>query len=371
MRAQDFEIPLVNLNRQYAALKVDVLAAISDVLETKEFILGPYVRTFEREFATYHGVEHAIGCSSGTSAISLALEALGIGEGHEVITVGHTFAASAGAIRNAGAIPVFIDIEPGAYGMDPSLIEAAVTSRTRAILPVHIYGTPCDMTAIDEIARARGVVVIEDAAQAHGAEFNGRRIGVFGAAATFSFYPGKNLGAYGDAGAVTTNDTPLAERIRKLRDHGRASKYTHDIVGHNHRMDGIQGAVLSVKLKQLDSWTNRRRAVAARYDAAFRAQGFKTIEADAKAKPVYHLYVVEASNRDEVREALGERGIATGIHYPVPLERQPAFAPWAGPKHLAITERVADRIVSLPICGDITDDEQTRVIDAFLDVARI
>jgi dTDP-4-amino-4,6-dideoxygalactose transaminase len=370
MRGQDYEIPLVNLNRQYDGLRDEVSAAISEVLERKEFILGPFVERFESEFAIYHEVAHAVGCSSGTSAISLALEGLGVRAGDEVITVGHTFAASAGAIRNVGALPVFVDIEPDAYGMDPAVIEGAITPRTKAILPVHIYGTPCDMSAIGEIASRRALVVIEDAAQAHGATLKGRRIGGFGNAATFSFYPGKNLGAYGDAGAITTNDAALAERIRKLRDHGRMSKYMHDSIGYNHRMDGIQGAVLSVKLKYLDQWNSHRRAVASRYDAVFRARGFKTMRPSAAAISVYHLYVVEASNRDTVRDALAQRGIATGIHYPVPLEKQPAFKPWAGCAPLAVTERIVERIVSLPICGDITEREQDRVIEAFLDVAR-
>lgn len=370
MRGRGSPIPLVNLDRQYDGLRDEVAGAIAEVLESKEFILGPYVSRFESEFAIYHGVAHAIGCSSGTSAISLALEALGVRAGDEVITVGHTFAASAGAIRNVGALPVFVDIEPAAYCMDPRAIEEVITPRTKAIMPVHIYGTPCDMSAIGEIASRHALAVVEDAAQAHGATFKGRRIGGFGNAATFSFYPGKNLGAYGDAGAITTNDDALAGHMRKLRDHGRTSKYMHDIVGYNHRMDGIQAAVLSVKLKYLDGWNSRRRAVAARYDATFRARGFKTMKPSPEATSVYHLYVVEASNRDVVRDALAQCGIASGVHYPVPLEKQPAFKPWAGRASLAVTERIAERIVSLPICGDITDEEQDRVIEAFLEIAR-
>lgn len=369
MRGQDYDIPLVNLNRQYDTLRDEVTAAIGAVLESKEFILGPYVKQFEDEFAAFHRVKHAIGCSSGTSAISLVIEALGIGAGAEVITVGHTFAATAGAIRNTGAAPVFVDVDPRSYAMDPAALERAITPRTKAILPVHIYGTPCDMAAINRIAEARGLVVIEDAAQAHGAELNGKRVGGWSRAATFSFYPGKNLGAYGDAGAVVTSDDALAERIRKLRDHGRMSKYTHDIVGYNHRMDGIQGAALSVKLKYLEGWNERRRALAARYDAAFRPKGFKTIEPTSGSLPAYHLYVVEMENRERVRAALADCGISSGVHYPVPLEKQIAFAPWAGAS-LPVTERAADRILSLPICGDLRNDEQDRVIAAFLGVAR-
>jgi dTDP-4-amino-4,6-dideoxygalactose transaminase len=367
---QDYRIPLVNLKRQYDGLRDEVTAAMSEVLESKEFILGPFVSRFESHFATYHEVAHAVGCSSGTSAISLALEGLGVHAGDEVITVGHTFAASAGAIRNVGAVPVFVDIEPEAYGMDPRAIEAAISPRTRAIVPVHIYGTPCDMFAIAEIARRHELAVVEDAAQAHGATLQGRRVGGLGTAAAFSFYPRKNLGACGDAGAITTNDAALADRLRKLRDHGRISKYVHDIIGYNHRMDGIQAAVLTVKLKYLDQWNSHRRAAAHRYDAAFRVRGFKTIRPSATAMSVYHLYVVEVSNRDAVRIALARRGIATGTHYPVPLENQPAFKPWAPSAALTVTERVAERILSLPVCGDITEQEQDQVIEAFLDIAR-
>jgi len=369
MSAKAGKIPFVNLDRQYDALRGEMANAIEQVLDAKAFILGPYVEKFEREFATFQDTRHAIGCSSGTSAISLVLEALGIGGGDEIVTVGHTFAASAGAIRHVGAVPVFIDIEPAAYTMDVDCIESAITSRTKAIMPVHIYGTPCDMLAIGEIAKGRGIAVIEDAAQAHGAAIGGRKIGAFGTAATFSFYPGKNLGAYGDAGAIVTNDDALADRIRKLRNHGRMSKYLHDIVGYNHRIDGIQGAVLSVKLKYLAAWNERRRAVAARYDAAFRPLGFKTIVPLPGIECVYHLYVVEVSNRDVVQHALADRGVATGVHYPVPLNKQPAFASWAAGTVLPVTERIVPRIVSLPICAEITDEEQDRVIAAFLDIA--
>lgn len=364
------QIPLVNLSRQYDSLRDEMTAAIGEVLESKAFILGPFVEKFEREFASYHEAAHAIGCSSGTSAISLIFEALGVVAGDEVITVGHTFAASGGAVRNVGAVPVFIDIEEKAYGLDAACIEAAITSRTKAIMPVHIYGTPCDMDAIGEIARKHNLFVVEDAAQGHGATYKGRKIGGIGIAASFSFYPGKNLGAYGDAGAITTNDAVLAEKIRKLRDHGRMSKYTHDIIGYNHRMDGIQAAVLSAKLKHLPAWTERRRALAGCYHSAFRSLGFKTVEPPKDVTSVYHLYVVEVSNREAIRHALGAAGIATGVHYPVPLHKQPAFAPWSHGVSLPVTERIVDRIISLPICADLSDEEQTKVIATFVGVAR-
>jgi dTDP-4-amino-4,6-dideoxygalactose transaminase len=364
-------IPFVNLDRQYAAIKDEIAAAIAAVLESKAFILGPHVRSFEAAFASFQGAKHAIGCSSGTSAISLVLEAMGIGAGDEVVTVAHTFSATAGAIRHVGATPVFVDIEPTAYTMDVSAMQAAVTKRTKAILPVHLYGTPCAMSEIADFARGRGLAIVEDAAQAHGATRGGKSMGAFGSAATFSFYPGKNLGAYGDAGAIVTDDDALAERIRKLRDHGRTSKYTHDIAGYNHRMDGIQGAVLSVKLEYLAKWNERRRAVAKRYDAALRPLGFKTIEPPADALSAYHLYVVEVSNRDAVQKALRDAGIETGVHYPVPLHKQPAYRRWSAEVVLPVTERIAERVLSLPICGDISDAEQDRVIAAFTAVANI
>jgi dTDP-4-amino-4,6-dideoxygalactose transaminase len=362
-------IPLVNLDRQYETLRAEIGPAIDAVLESKAFILGPYVQAFEKEFAAYTGARHAIGCSSGTSAISLALEAMGVGAGDEVITVGHTFAATAGGIRHVDAIPVFVDVDPDAYLMDPAALEKAITTRTKAIVPVHLYGTPCDMDAINRVAQKHGLFTLEDAAQAHGATRNGKGAGSMGTAATFSFYPGKNLGAYGDAGAITTNDDALAERMRKLRDHGRMSKYAHDIVGYNHRMDGIQGAILSVKLKYLPAWNARRAAVAARYDGVLRQHGFKTAAVPQGATSAHHLYVVEVSNRDEIQKAMAAEGIATGVHYPIPLHQQPAFAQWStGP--LPLTEAVVSRIMSLPICGDLNDEEQGRIIEAFLAVAK-
>lgn len=359
----------MNLDRQYDSIRDEIAVALANVLESKAFILGPFVEKFEREFAAFHDVPHAVGCSSGTSAISLTLEAMGVGPGDEVVTVGLTFAASASAVRNVGAVPVFVDVEPASYTMEPQALEAAITPRTKAVIPVHLYGTPCDMDAICEIAARHRLVVVEDAAQAHGAAWNGRMVGGWGRAATFSFYPSKNLGAYGDAGAVATKDPELAERIRRLRDHGRVSKYEHGIVGYNHRLDGIQGAVLSVKLRHLPEWNERRRAVAARYDAALQPAGFKTIKPADRATPVYHLYVVEVSNRERVQTALRDCGIATGVHYPVPLHRQAAFAPWVGGQPLEVTDRVTGRIVSLPICGAISDADQDRVIDTFRAVA--
>ena len=366
---EHLRIPFVNLDRQYDEIREEIAPAIEKVLESKAYILGPFVEDFERDFSDFIGVKHAIGCSSGTSAISLLLEALELGVGDEVITVGHTFAATAGAIRHIGCVPVFVDIEQKSYLMNPSEIQKAITTRTRAIMPVHLYGTPCDMGAIMDIASRSNLFVIEDAAQAHGAKFHGAAAGSLGTGGTFSFYPGKNLGAFGDAGAITTNDDALATRIRKLRDHGRMSKYMHDVVGYNHRMDGIQGAVLSVKLRHLTEWNRRRHATALRYDSALVDRGFKVIEVPQGVLSAHHLYVVEVSNRAEVQEALSKCGVATGVHYPVPLQNQPAFSRWKT-ESLPVTEHTASRILSLPICGAITEDEQSFVIDAFLKVAK-
>ena len=363
-------IPLVNLGRQYDSMREEIDSAIRAVINSRSFIQGPFVEAFERSFAAFCGAQHAIGCSNGTAAISLALEAAGVRSGDEVITVAHTFAASANAICNIGAVPVFVDIEPDSYTIAVENVAAALTKRTRAILPVHIYGTPCNMVDLAAVVAGRDIVIVEDAAQAHGALSDGKPVGTFATAATFSFYPGKNLGAYGDAGAVTTNDTAIAERLRKLRDHGRSSKYLHDSVGYNHRMDGIQGAILSVKLERLAQWNETRRKLAARYDSAFRQCGFKTISPSNRTQPVYHLYVVECANRNEVQAILAAAGIDTGVHYPVALHRQVSFAQQSANVSLPVTERISDRILSLPMCADLIESEQDRIIEQFLRVAR-
>jgi dTDP-4-amino-4,6-dideoxygalactose transaminase len=363
-------IPLVNLGRQYTHLRDEINGAIQRVIDSRSFIQGPFVEAFEREFAQFCDCRFAVGCANGTAAITLALHAAGVNSGDEVITVAHTFAATANAIRAVGAIPRFVDIEPDSYCVDVDRLTEVISARTKAIVPVHIYGTPCNMTELTEIANARGVTVIEDAAQAHGASFDGRPVGSFGKAATFSFYPGKNLGAYGDAGAVITNDVGIAARVRKLRDHGRSGKYLHDIVGFNQRMDGIQGAILSVKLAHLAAWNETRRSIAKRYDRALRKHGFKTVAPSNRSWAVYHLYVIECSNRGDVQRSLAAAGIDSGVHYPVPLHRQPSFEHGCAGLSLPVTERIADRIVSLPICPDLSEGEQEYVIDQFLSVAR-
>jgi dTDP-4-amino-4,6-dideoxygalactose transaminase len=368
VRGQDLRIPLVNLDRQFEYIRDEVRQALDDVISDKQFILGPHVERFEAQFAAFQEVPHAIGCSNGTAAISLALEALGVGDGDEVVTVGHTFAATAGGIIAAGAVPVFVDIEPGTYCIDVERIPAAVTKRTKAVMPVDIYGTIADMPRILDVARDYKLLVIEDAAQAHGARLNGQRAGALPAAATFSFYPGKNLGAIGDAGAVVTADAEMAHRIRRLRDHGRDEKYWHPSVGRNERMDGIQAAVLSVKLKHLEKWNARRREIAKRYDEAFMPRGFKVIAPRDGSEPAYHLYVVELSNRDAVVGRLRERSIASGVHYPVPLFDQPAFRDCRLVGDGAVTRRAASRVLSVPICPELTDSEQSEIIEAVVSV---
>jgi dTDP-4-amino-4,6-dideoxygalactose transaminase len=363
-------IPLVDLSAQYEALKPELHAAIDDVFLAGRYIQGPAVEAFEQAFAGKMGAGHGIGCANGTASLSLALEALGVGAGDEVITVAHTFIATAEAICHVGAKPVFVDIEPAAYGMDAAILEAAITARTRAIIPVHLYGVPCDMDPILAIARKHGLKVIEDAAQAHFATYRGRSVGNLGDCGSFSFYPGKNLGAYGDAGFISTNSADTAALLRKLRDHGRTSKYLHDIIGYNQRMDALQAAMLSVKLRHIGSWIASRRKIAARYDARLRPAGFKTITPQPGCEPVYHLYVVEVSNRDAVAAALGAQQIATGVHYPVPLHKQPALLRQGSHPALPVTEKIAARVISLPIYPELVEPDVDRVCDIFLKCAQ-
>lgn len=343
-------IPLVDLHAQYLSLKPEMDAAIQGVLDQTSFILGPHVETFEKAFAAFCGAEHCIGMGNGTDATVLALEGLGVGRGDEVITVSHTFIATAEGISELGAVPVFVDIRPDTLLMDVTKIEGAITPRTKAILPVHLYGQTVDMDPLLEIARKHGLKVVEDACQAHGAEYKGRRAGSMGDAATFSFYPGKNLGAYGDAGAVVTNHAEVADWIRRKRNHGRATKYTHDFVGRNSRMDGLQGAVLNVKLPYLEAWNAQRREIATHYDAMLAPMGVRRVAVQQECLPAYHLYVIRVGDRDQVLARLKETSIEAGIHYPVPLHLQKAYA-HLGMKSgdLPVTEAAAYEILSLPI----------------------
>ena len=363
-------VPFVDVAGQDAHLHDELMSAIEAVVRSGQFIGGPEVDAFERAFGERVGVP-GVGCSSGTSALSVLFEVAGIGRGDEIVTTPHTFIATAAAVAHVGATPVFADIEPASYNLDPAAAEAAIGPRTRAVLPVDIYGTPADMAAFELIASRSGVFLFEDAAQAHGATLGERPAGSFGNAATFSFYPGKNLGAMGDAGFLASSDPSLLDRARRLVDHGRDTKYVHGVIGYNHRIDALQAAILRVKLGHLDRWTANRRAVAAAYDRPMTEAGFKVIEVPPGSASSYHLYVVEVENRDEVIDHLRSRGIGCGIHYPVPLHLQPAFAhlghrPGAFPN----AERAASRVLSLPIDGEISASTAARVADVFLEVAK-
>jgi len=363
-------IPIINLEAQYKRLKPEIMAVVDEVFESRAFIQGKYVRQFENKFCDALGVSHGAGCANGTAALILALNALGISKGDEVITVAHTFVATAEAICQCGAKPVFVDIDPDTYTIDPEALKSAITKKTRAIIPVHIYGAPCDMDSILDVARQKNIAVIEDCAQAHLATYKGKCVGGLGDAGRFSFYPGKNLGAFGDAGLVTTNNDETASLIHKLLDHGRVSKHEHDIIGYNFRMDGVQAAILTVKLHYLEEYNSARRANAALYDNRLRESGFKVIEPTQDSEPVYHLYIVEVSNRDEVAECLKSNQIGYGVHYPIPLHLQPAFKDLGyRPGDLSVTKAVSGRVLSLPMCPELTEDQVERVCDIFLKVA--
>ncbi len=348
-------IPFVDLKAQYASIKDEVDAAIQSVLESCEFTLGSEVIAFEEAFAAYCRAEHGIGVNTGTSALHLALLAADVGPGAEVITVPFTFVATAAAIHYTGAKTVFVDIDPRSFTMDVNAIEAAITARTKAIIPVHLYGQPADMDPILEIAKKRGVVVIEDACQAHGAEYKGRRAGGLGDMGCFSFYPGKNLGAYGEGGMVVTDNPDHARKIRMLRDWGAETRYQHVLKGYNYRMEGIQGAVLRVKLRHLDKWTKARRAAAAHYDALLADSAVVTPRAMSYAQHVYHIYAIRTQMRQASQEALHAKGIHTGIHYPTPVHLLPAYSDLgyqAG--DFPHSEQAANEVLSLPMSGELT-----------------
>lgn len=357
-------IPFVDLKAQYASIKNEVNAAIQGVLDSCQFTLGSEVAAFEQEFAAYCQTAHGIGVNTGTSALHLALLAANIGVGDEVITVPFTFVATVSAIDYTGATPVLVDIDPRTYTMDVNAIEAAITSRTKAILPVHLYGQPADMDPILEIARRRGLLVIEDAAQAHGAEYRGRRVGSLGDMGCFSFYPGKNLGACGEGGMVVTNNANYARTIRMLRDWGAENKYQHVLKGYNFRMEGIQGAVLRVKLRHLESWTEARRTAAKRYSELLAGSGISTPESVSYARHVYHIYAIRSAKRSTWQESLSAQGIQTGIHYPIPVHLLPAFADLgytAG--QFPHSEQAANEVLSLPMFAELTA-EQCQVVSS-------
>ncbi|HEY80983.1 MAG TPA: DegT/DnrJ/EryC1/StrS family aminotransferase [Caldilineae bacterium] len=359
-------VPLVDLKAQYLSIKPEIDAAIQRVIDKTSFIMGDEVARFEQAFAAYCGAKYAVGVASGTAALFLALLAHGIGPGDEVITTPFTFFATGEAISQVGAKPVFVDIDPVTYNIDPNRIEAAITSSTKAIMPVHLYGQPADMDPINAIAEKHGLMVIEDAAQAHGSRYKGQRAGSLGHSACFSFYPSKNLGCYGDGGAVVTNDPKVAESVAKLRNHGRVTKYEHDELGYGHRLDGIQAAILGAKLPHLDAWNAGRRERAARYDELLADLPVTTPEHLPYTEPVYHCYTIrleEGVDRDVIVRHLKAQGVGVGVHYPIPLHLQPAYRflelePGAFP----ISEAMAKRVLSLPLYAELTDEQQDDVV---------
>ena len=364
-------IPFVDLKAQYAGIKDEIAVAIQGVLESCQFTLGSEVAALEKEFAVYSGAREAMGVNSGTSALHLALLAADIGPGDEVITVPFTFVATAAAIHYTGATPVYVDIDPKTFNMDPAKVEAAITRNTRAIMPVHLYGQPADMGPIVEIARRHGLIVIEDAAQAHGAEYKGRRVGSLADMACFSFYPGKNLGAYGEAGMVTTDNPDYAKRIRMLRDWGAEQKYHHVLKGYNFRMEGIQGAVLRVKMRHIEAWTEARRAAARYYDQAFAGSGIETPRQSNDTRHVYHVYAVRSPERARWQQELTAKGVQTGIHYPIPVHLQPAYADARWQRgDFPHSEKASNEVLSLPMYPELNRVQQDEVVAAVLETAK-
>ena len=358
-------IPLVDLKAQYASIADEIDPAVRRVFENGDFVLGEDVTAFEHEFAAYCEVEHVVGVDSGISALELAMRALDIGLGDEVITPANSFIASSSAISFTGATPVWVDVDPTTHNIDIRAVRRAVTSRTKAIMAVHLFGQPADMDPLLEIARDHQLAVIEDAAQAHGARYKGRRVGSLGDVAAFSFYPGKNLGAYGDAGAIATNRDDLAARVRTMGNYGQRQKYDHTTLAWNRRLDTLQAAVLRVKLRHLDTWSDARRRHASRYHELLTAAGVDRPGLIPAAEHVYHLYVVESDRRDELRQFLQDRGIEASMHYPIPIHLQAAYA-GRGFRRGAfpVTERLAERVISLPMFPELRDDQLVRVTDA-------
>jgi dTDP-4-amino-4,6-dideoxygalactose transaminase len=363
-------IPLCDLYAQYLTIKADIDAAITRTIVHSSFIGGEELQAFEAEFASYCESKACVGVGNGTDALYLALRGLGVGPGDEVITVAHTFIATAETITLTGARPIFVEIKEDTMLMDPDALESAITSRTRAIIPVHLYGQPCDMDGIMEVASRHQLKVVEDAAQAHGARWRGKRVGSIGDVGCFSFFPGKNLGAYGDAGAVVSQDEQLIRRIRMLANHGRMDKYMHEYEGVNSRLDGLHAAVLRVKLRHLDAWNEARRRHARQYMEALRDSGAKLPVVHPHAEPVWHLFVVRVGDRDSVQTVLQKQGIAAGVHYPVPLHLQPAYKYLEIPEaSLPVTERVAAHVLSLPMYPELSRDQIEVISRAVIEAA--
>jgi dTDP-4-amino-4,6-dideoxygalactose transaminase len=365
IQSEQPQVPFCDLAAQYRSVEAELNEAVLNVIRRSDFILGSEVRALEEEFAAFCGAQYAVGVDSGTSALELALRAYDIGPGHEVITAANSFIASALAISHAGATPVLVDVDPRTYTLDVAAIGQAITSRTRAILPVHLYGHPAHMHPIRQLAERNGLIVIEDACQAHGARYYGRRAGSLGHAAAFSFYPGKNLGAYGDGGMVVTNDRDVAERVEMLRNYGQQEKYHHLIRGYNRRLDTLQAAVLRVKLNYLEVWNAARRRHAELYSSLLDGTGVVTpLEADG-AESVWHLYVIRVDQRDSLRDHLAKRGINPGIHYPIPIHLQEAYRDLGHkPGDFPVTEAYAKQILSLPMYAELTSDQILLVAEA-------
>jgi len=366
----DRNIPLVDLRRQYLSIKPEIDAAIFEVINSSAFIGGKYTQAFERAFAEFCNARHCVGVGNGTDAIFLALKALGIGHGDEVITAANTFIATAEAITMCGAKVVFADADPTSHAIDPEQIEAKITPRTKAIIPVHLYGHPADMDRILQLAAEHDLKVIEDAAQAHGARYKDHVVGSIGHMGCFSFYPGKNLGAYGDAGAIVTNDEELATKARMLANHGRVQKYNHEIEGVNSRLDGLQASILATKLKHLPDWTNRRREIANQYNHCLKDTHLVTPCESEDVEAAYHLYVVRTkrSLRDSLIKHLKSKGISSGIHYPIPL---PALDAYAYMKHseedFPVATELSTRILSLPMFPELEDREVRYIVQQIED----
>lgn len=353
------QVPFLNLRAAHDLLRGELNEAIKEVIDSSAFAGGKYVTAFEEDFAPFCGAKYAIGVGNGTDALWLILLALGVGAGDEVITTPSTFMATAEAISYCGATPVFVDIEETTYNLDPQKLEKAITKKTKAILPVHLFGQPADMDPIMEIANKHGIPVVEDACQAHGAEYKGKRAGSLGVAAAFSMYPGKNLGALGEAGAITTNDAKLRETMMTLRDHGQSKKYYHTMIGWNARMDGIQGAALKIKLKHLNKWNESRRKHADRYRELLGSEpGLALPKAPKDRTHVYHIFAVRVKERDRRIKMLADRGISCGIHYPIPVHLQDAYKSLGmGRGSFPLAERCADEFLSLPMFPELTDEQ--------------
>lgn len=362
------KVPFVDLKALHRPIEGELQEGFARVLRNASFVQGPEVKAFEDAFAAYLGVRHCVAVNSGTAALHLALLALGIGPGDEVITVSHTFIATSEAISAVGATPVFVDVDPVSYCMDPKLAEAAITKKTKALLPVHLYGNVAEMDSLLAIARKHNLILVEDACQAHGAKYKGKMAGAMSDAGCYSFYPGKNLGALGEGGAMVTNDDAVAKKVRMLREHGSVVKYEHAFPGYNFRMEGIQGAVLATKLKYLDGWNDQRRAIAKRYQERLAGQNIVLPTEAPGNRHIYHLYVIQSEDREALRAHLAERGIETGLHYPIALHMQEAYLSLGYTKGaFPVTEKATERIISLPMYPGMSVEAADYVADSIIE----